>query len=428
LPSPSSRRANTAVEQPYPYANIGDTLILRGTSLSGPVTRVAFGDLIVPASVARGDRVEAVIPDDPQLQPGARTVRVIVSDPLVPQRAFSSNDAAFMLVPFVDPAPGQLAFDAASRLLTIHGTRLIGPMPGGETVIGRSVVPREQYAANPAPTAIQVVVPVPDALPATGVRAVIGLRLMADPIAPHGQTLDITIGGQTRTSPVNPAAAIPIAEAATFLAGLIHDAGAGHPGVGGQPATPALPAFVGAHVDLWRDQGAPRLVIVPGGLTKTIQIAATNQNDTLLQDLGLDNAAIVTNAAISGELAFPLPLSSGAPRLTVAMGALPAITVTLSKPSSLAALAADLQTQIRAVGAAVDPIYATAFVATIGSQLLVVPGDLGASTQPVRFGATADDATTVQELQLQGTFSVRVRVNGAESVDKPPQNAVVRLP
>jgi hypothetical protein len=34
----------------------------------------------------------------------------------------------------------------------------------------------------------------------------------------------------------------------------------------------------------------------------------------------------------------------------------------------------------------------------------------------------------VQELQLQGTFSVRVRVNGAESVDKPPQNAVVRLP
>jgi Pvc16 N-terminal domain len=428
ITSVAVRRANTAVEQPYPYANVGDTLILLGTSLSGPVTRVAFGDLIVPAAVARGDRVEAVIPDDPQLQPGARTVRVIVSDPLVPRRVFSSNDAAFMLVPFVDPAPARLTFDAASRRLTIHGTRLIGPMPGGETVIGRSVVRREQYAANPAPTAVQIVVPVPDALPATGVHAVVGTPMATDPIAPRSQTLDITIGGQARTSPVNPAASVPIAESATFLAGLIHDAGAGHPGAGGQPATPALPEFVGAHVDLWRDRGQPRLVIVPGGLTKTIHIAATNQNDTLHRDLGLGNPATVTNAAISGELAFPLPLSSGAPRLTVAMGGLPAITVTLSKPSSLAALGADLQAQIRTVGGAVDPIYGTAFVATIGSQLLVVPGDLGASGEPVTFGGTSDDATTVQELQLQGIFSVRVRVNGAESVDKPPLNAVVRLP
>ena len=34
------RRAGAATEQPFPYAGIGDTLVLRGTSLSGPITNV----------------------------------------------------------------------------------------------------------------------------------------------------------------------------------------------------------------------------------------------------------------------------------------------------------------------------------------------------------------------------------------------------
>ena len=424
ITSVAVQRANTTDEQPYPYANVGDTLILRGTSLAGAVTRVVFGDLIVPATVARGDRVEAIVPDDPQLQPGPRTVRVIVSDPLVPQSAFSSNDAAFMLVPLVSA----ISYAPATRRLQIDGTRLIGPTPGGETVVGRSVIGRDAYVANPAASPTRIVVTVPDTLPAVQVQALIGGPIASDPIVPQGHSLAITIGGDTRTIDASfptTSPSIAIGDAAAFLTGLIRDAGAGKPAIGGQPATPALPAFTGARVDVWRDQAGARVIVVPGGLTTSIQITS---GDGLDHDLGLDAGVTVTDGAVSGELASPPPLSSSVPRLTVAMGGQPGITVTLSKPSALASLAADLQAQIRASGGAAGAIYASALVFTLGSQLLVVSGAGGVAGSPVAFGPTTDDATTVQELQLQGTFSVRVRVNGAESVDPPSRSAVVRLP
>jgi len=417
-------RQPNSTEQPYPYATIGDTLILRGTSLSGPVTRVAFGDLMVVPSLVHGHRVEAEIPADLQLQPGPRTVRVIVSDPLVPRSSFRSNDAAFMLVPFVSA----LAYAPAARRLTISGTRLIGTVPGGETVVGRSVIPFEDYVTNPPPTPTSIVVPLPDSLPAIGVPVLIGGRLTTDPIVPQGQSLDLTIGANQRPVTASFPAMSPtiaIADAAAFLAGLIHDAGAAETVVGAPPLA-ALTELTGARVAAWPDSaGGVRLVIVPGGLSTLFQISST---DGLDKDLGLDTAVTVSNAAQSGELSSPPLLSSPVPRLTVAMGGQPALTLTLSKPVSLASLAADLQTQIRTTGASAGAIYANALAVAIGSQLLVVPGAAGAAGSQVTFGPTPDDSTTVQELQLQGTFSVRVRVNGAESLDSPSQSAVVRLP
>jgi hypothetical protein len=419
ITSVSVRRAGVTVVQPYPYAAINDTLILRGTSLAGAITRVEFGDLFVTPAVVHGDVVEVVIPDHPQLQPGARTVRVVVSDPLVPRSAFRSNDAAFMLVPSISA----LAYAAATRRLTISGTRLIGPVPGGETVIGRSVVAFEDYTTAPAATPLQIVLPLPDALPANNVRALIGAGLTTDPIVPQGHSLDITVGATTRTATASfasPSPAIAVAEAAAFVAGLIHDAGAATPASGIAAAVPPVPALLGAKAAMWRDGAAQGLVIVPGGLTSAMQIASSDAFD---QELGLDTARAVSNGVISGGLASPPPLTSRRPRLTLTMGGQPAVTLTLSIPATLAALAADLQAQIRAAGA--GAIFTKTLVVTIGSQLLLLPGAAGPAGSAVTFGPAPDDSTTVEELQLQGSFPVRVRVNGAESIDT---SAVVRLP
>jgi hypothetical protein len=395
-------RAGTTVEQPFAYATIGDDLVLRGTSLSGPNTSVMIGDVEVPATSADPTRVVATIPDaviggvgpiapELQLQPGVRTVSVIVRDPFVPQSRFSSNDAVFMLVPSVNPAT--LVVAAGPRRLIINGRRLIGPTPGGETLIGRSVVARAQYLAA---TPTQIVVPIPDTLPTRGVQAVVGTGL-PDPIVlgAAAQAMDVTIGGTTHTIVANLPASVARATIAGVLAGLIHDTDA------------TDPRFSSARVDLWNDA----LLIVPGGLTDPITVAPSG-GSAFAANLGLTGPPVpgATSAFVSGVLGSPPPLSAIVPRLQITVGAAPPLPLTLTEPTTLAALAADLQTQIN-LGAA--PEYASARVAVTGSQLLIIPGAVGA----VMFDAVASDDRTVSELQLHARFAVRVRVNGAESID-----------
>jgi hypothetical protein len=402
------RRVGEATELPFPYARVGDALVLRGTSLSGPVTRVAIGELIVPATVALGDRVEVDVPDaaipgsgpippEQRLQPGVHTAKVLVSDPLVPQSVFASNEAAFMLVPAVATA---VYAPLPSRRLTITGLRLVGPAPGGETVIGRSVVPRERYLTA---TPTTLVTPVPDTLPTRGVRVVVGAPLPDPvPIGAGAQTLDVSIGATIRTITANLTGTIARAAVPAILQALIHDAGT--------PVPPAAPdsTFTDARVDLWHD----RLLVVPGGLTPAIGITSPG-GLTFAADLGLTAAPPpgAASALVSGELASPPPLSSPTPRVTLAVGAQPPVTLTLAKAPSLAALADDLQARINAASPALE--YSGALVAVSGSQLLVMPGAPG----PVVFSAAPGDDTTVAELRLHARFAVRVRVNGAESID-----------
>jgi hypothetical protein len=404
-------RAGDSVEQPFPYARINDTLVLRGTFLSGPVTSVAFGEVVVPASSAQPDLVLATIPDAAifgvgaipsalQLQPGVRTAKVVVSDPQVPHSAFVSNEAAFMLVPTVNPA--LLAYAAGPpRALTIGGVRLIPTTSGGEAMIGRSAVARSSYTTE-SPT--QIVVPIPDTLPGRSVNALVGAAL-PDPVPLGGgaQILRITIGGTTQDVTANLPSTIARSTVAGIVAGLIHD------------ALPTDTRFTGTRVDLWHDQ----LYVVPGGLFEAIAI--TSPTGTFAGDLGLTAAQPpgVASALISGELASPPPLSSSAPRLTLTITPRAPVILDLAKPTSLAALAEDLQTKINAASGAVE--YAGALVAASASQLLVIPGSAGAV---VSFDAAAGDDTTVVELQLHARFAVRVRVNGAESIDP----ATVELP
>ena len=403
-------RVGTTIEQPFAYATIGDDLVLRGTSLAGPRTSVVIGDVEVPATTAEATRVVARIPDatipgsgpiapELQLQPGVRTMRVVVRDPLVPQRAFSSNEAAFMLVPSVNPAVG---YAAGPRRITIIGERLVGTTPGGETMIGRSAIARASYVSA---TPKQIVVPIPDTLPTFGVHTIVGATLLFDPIvlSAGAQTLAVTIGGTVHNITANLPASIPRAAAAGILANLIHD------------ADPADPGFTGTRVDLWHDQ----LVIVPGGLTNTISIAPTG-GSLFAADLGLVGAPILpgaNSALISGVLGSPPTMSSTAPQLRITVSPLPPHTVSLAKPTTLGALADDLQLKINT---GLPLAYANARVAISGDQLLVIPGAVGVVT----FDAAPGDDTTVVELQLDARFAVRVRVNGAESIDP----AVVKLP
>ncbi len=411
------RRVGRPDEQPFPYAAIGDTLVLRGTSLSGPETDVVFGDLAVPATVAGPLHVEAVIPDasvpgggaipvERRLQPGVRSVRVVARNPVVPHGAFGSNDAAFMLVPSVDP--GTLAYVAGPpRRLTINGTRLLPTGPGGETMIGRSPVTRSSYLPASSPT--QLLVPVPATLPTRDVQVVVGGPL-ADPV-PIGagpRVLRITIGGTVLTqSRTIAATTLPLADVAGIVEGMINDAGS--------QASPPDPRFGDARVVLW--QG--RLLVVPGDLTSTISIDSPG-GPGFAAALKLDVAQPpgAGNACVSGVLGSPPPLSSPAPRIQVKIGAAAPVVVDIASSTSLDGLASDLQAKLNAFPAGG---YANARVATTSGQLLVIPGT--AST--VTFDAVpGSDDRTVVELQLHARFSVRVRVNGAESIDQ----AVVELP
>jgi hypothetical protein len=404
------RRLGETTEQAFPYARIGDTLVLRGTSLSGPETSVRFGDLTVPALVATPIRVEAEIPDasvpgggviqpEPLLQPGVRTVSVVTRDPLLPQSAFSSNSAAFMLVPTVDPT--KTAYSAGPpRKLTIEGSRLVFGA-GGETIIGRTPVPRPYLAEDPE----QIEVLIPAALPMRGVKVIVGSAIATNPVVIGGGPLafEVKIGAVTKTiSPTLPAS-IARDQLAGIVARLIRDL----PGVG--------EAFLKVRVELWHD----RLVLLPGDLASDISITSPSPS-SLAAKIGLTAAQPpgAANAYISGALTSAPQLSSGTPRLQLTIASEPPVILEVPAPSALEVLAEDLNAAI--VASSPAPAFADAQVMLTGSQLLVIPGTANAVT----FEAAPGDETTVAELQLHAKFAVRVRANGTESIDP----AFVELP
>jgi hypothetical protein len=217
------------------------------------------------------------------------------------------------------------------------------------------------------------------------------------------QSLTITIGATTANATANLPATVARGSAPGILAQLVHDAAAQDP------------RFAGARVTLWHD----RLVVVPGGLTETITIAS-GAGSTLADSLGLSAAqpAGGASAFVSGAHQAPPVLSAVSPRIRMSVGAQPPITVTVPRALSLEDLADQLQNAINSSGG--GPAYSSAQVATTGAQLLVIPGIAGA----VSFDPVPGDDTTSSELQLHARFSVRVRVNGAESLD----DAFVELP
>ena len=369
-----------------------------------------IGDVVVPASLAHGDRVEVLIPDATipgagaiplaqRVEPGARRVRVIANDPFVPQSASASNDVAFMLVPAIAQAP---QFDPGPpRSLTITGTRLLSAAQDGEAIIGRSAVPRASYLGQP--TAQSIKVPIPDSLPSANVRVMLSAPL-SDPVT-IGQTepqkLILDFGGPPLPAVIAQLpASVPREQIPDIVAGLIRD------------AAPDDARCAGARAALCTDGTNWRLVVVAGGLTETISFSSPAPS-TFASDLRLTatQVTVVGSAYLSGTIGAVPVLSSPSPRVRLSMNATTA-TLEVPKTMSLAALASALQSAI--VATAASQAFTGAQVMVSGSQLLLIPG---ATATTVQFDAAPGDDRTVVELQLRARFAIRARVNGAESID-----------
>jgi hypothetical protein len=378
------------LERPFAYARIGDTLIMRGRNFASDTTRVILGavDATNQITALRDDTIEVTIPDDAVLQPGPQPVKVeldvMMGEPPKPHLGFRSNLAVFVLVPQISSLTPDLS--TVPRVLKIEGKRLFLDTLSGETLVGPAVVPKTAYrAAQPT----EIAVPLPDTLPAWPVRFLISGDLSTFPNLPATPEVEVTIG--TDGPHTAPFASMPatLSEATRVLQAAIRDAPEGGA------------AFKGARVTTVGN----RLVVVPGGLGDNVTVAA-GPTATLLRLTGGTGAA-TSQGYLSGELT-PFPsLTSSNPAVRLTVGSTTSTVTLTSRPTTLANAASLLETDIRNAG------FSNARVTTLENQLLVMPG----ATGTVVFDqVTGIDEITVTELQLWAP--VRVRVNGAESIDE----------
>ena len=392
-----------AIERTMPYARIGDTLILRGQDFGRDEVRVLIGGLQIPVTPITQDRIEVVIPDnvvpgfaplpdEEQLQPGMQPVEVMIGLSELPQSGFHSNLAVFMLVPGINPGGLLANLGATPRTLQVNGTRLFRQNLSGETLVGRALIPKTSYIA---PAATQITLPLPDTLPGWPVNARISGNLAPFPaLLPAPQpAVEVTIDAITLvvTFPSRPTT---LAEAATFLeAGLRAVPGGG-------------PTFRGARVTTLGDQ----LVIIAGGLG-AITVADAPGVNTATQLQLVAGASSAAQVFLSGEVNPFTGLTATQPAVKVQIDAVTQDAVILAaRPTTLANAATLLAA---AIGGGVR-------ATTLDNQLLLVPPP---GTAQFRFDPATDpagnviDSTTVTELQLHVRHPVRVRVNGAESID-----------
>jgi hypothetical protein len=138
---------------------VDDALVVSGSSLMGNPTLVWIDGIGFPGAVtsARADRATVVVPDDPRLQPGIRSLRIghgaLLGDPPTPHVGPKSNTAAFVLVPGID----ELAV-LAGPSLRLRGNRLIAPNAECMTLVGEHTVDEADYTSS-SPTEVQMPLP-----------------------------------------------------------------------------------------------------------------------------------------------------------------------------------------------------------------------------------------------------------------------------
>jgi hypothetical protein len=321
---------------------------------------------------------------------------VELSDPLAPQSAMRSNDSGFMLVPLLATATL-----AANRTVALTGSRLWEPVLSGEVIIGRAAAPKASYLA---PTPTLVTVPIPPALPARNVCVLVGGPIAA-PIVNLGNAggqlnLRFTdrVGGAVDNAVVdlNLQGMVALADIARGLEAAIRRVGALAPA-----ASAIRPALLSARVGVAVD----RLIVVFWDFDRTVTV---NPASPFAVATSLDAAqpAGIVNAMVSGVLTPFVPAARPTRQLAVTIAAGAPTTLTLAPYASMTEAAARLQ-------AALQGASAGALVLAAADRLVVVPGAAAA----IGFSAAPLDSDTVGELQLRGRFAVRVRVNGAESLD-----------
>jgi hypothetical protein len=139
------------IERSIAYARIGDTLVLRGGGFTSGGLRVLVGDVDATANVSSMDasRIAVAIPDDAALQPGLTRVVVqndlMLGDPESPHRGFSSNVAAFVLVPEVAAVTN---LGGVPPVLRVEGTRVFAAGVDNLTIVGAAVFGATSYKVS----------------------------------------------------------------------------------------------------------------------------------------------------------------------------------------------------------------------------------------------------------------------------------------
>lgn len=370
------------------YLRVGDLMVLWGRGFGRDPLRVLLGEVEVTATPTDDERVEFVVPDDPALQPGLQSVQVAIRFGPTAAMTARSNTAAFMLVPRVQ------TMAVAGRVLTIGGARLSVPDRAGETLIGRAMVERRDYLSA---TATSLQVPLPDTLPvaaAPGVlSAVVALPAPSGELAlrygPAGTPLLANVTEQATRLP----------DAALLLQAALRDVARRHPELPAAEAAAYRQARVGV--------AGGRLVVLAGGLAQAFVFANAGA-DPLATTLGLTGGT--RTMRLSGALQPFVPLSAAAPALRLVVnGGVPVDVPLLPTPTTLDTAATAVATALASV-----PALAGASVGTLEQQLLVV---LPPATTLVVGFVPSGDLTTARELHLAALYPLRVRANGAESID-----------
>jgi hypothetical protein len=154
-------------EYPYPHVRIGDTLIVVGRNFAAGETQVMLDDVDVTGSAAvNGNRIEVMIPDHPDLQPGPLSVqlrREMIERPAPAESLSATSNRSFLaLVPEVQTLTPDPITPPAT--LTIEGTRLYGSDVENVTFLGDTVVGEASYTTK---TSSKIALDVPDLDPGT---------------------------------------------------------------------------------------------------------------------------------------------------------------------------------------------------------------------------------------------------------------------
>jgi hypothetical protein len=235
-------------------------------------------------------------------------------------------------------------------------------------------------------------VPLPDTLPIRKGRCLLSGSLTPFPlILDASPEVEVDIGGTKRVVTLANLGTTTATAAKALQSGL-----RAHGAVG--------LAWSGARVAVVDD----RLLVLPGGMRDAVAVAPTTGDPTTAAQLGLaPGVATGRTVLLSGALS-PFPaLTNATPKLRLTLGATAYDLELGTAPTTLQEAATKLKAALVVAG------VASPRVGLVESQLAVLVDDSG----DVVFSPHADDATSVGQLQLRVALPLRVRVNGAESLD-----------